>query len=84
MRQARARGLPAPPTGQAWPVGWPYGTGRPGCSRSRPEGTYADERTAPYLDGDLRALRFTLLRHPAREELVVPVVEQLVVEHYSR
>ncbi|GAB3892092.1 30S ribosomal protein S4 [Microbispora bryophytorum] len=48
------------------------------------EGTYADERTAPYLDVDHRALRFTLLRRPAREEIVVPVDEQLVVEHYSR
>ncbi len=48
------------------------------------EGTYADERTAPYLDVDHQALRFTLLRRPAREEIVVPVDEQLVVEHYSR
>ncbi|GGO02552.1 30S ribosomal protein S4 [Microbispora rosea subsp. aerata] len=48
------------------------------------EGTYADERIAPYLDVDHRRLRFTLLRRPAREEVVVPVDEQLVVEHYSR
>ncbi|MEU8195908.1 30S ribosomal protein S4 [Microbispora amethystogenes] len=48
------------------------------------EGTYADERIAPYLDVDHRGLRFTLLRRPAREEIVVPVDEQLVVEHYSR
>ncbi|MEV5739545.1 30S ribosomal protein S4 [Microbispora rosea] len=48
------------------------------------EGTYADERIAPYLDVDHRALRFTLLRRPVREEIAVPVDEQLVVEHYSR
>ncbi|GIH59451.1 30S ribosomal protein S4 [Microbispora siamensis] len=48
------------------------------------EGTYADERIAPYLDVDHRGLRFTLLRRPEREEIVVPVDEQLVVEHYSR
>ncbi|WP_432932499.1 30S ribosomal protein S4 [Microbispora sp. CA-135349] len=48
------------------------------------EGTYADDRTAPYLDVDHRGLNFTLLRRPAREEIVVPVDEQLVVEYYSR
>ena len=48
------------------------------------EGIHADERPAPYLDVDLRELRFTLLRRPEREEIAVPVDEQLIVEHYSR
>ncbi|ETK37018.1 30S ribosomal protein S4 [Microbispora sp. ATCC PTA-5024] len=48
------------------------------------EGVYADDRIAPYLDVDHGGLRFTLLRRPAREEIAVPVDEQLVVEHYSR
>lgn len=48
------------------------------------EGTYADERLAPYLEVDHRELRFTLLRRPVREEIAIPVDEQLVVEHYSR
>jgi small subunit ribosomal protein S4 len=48
------------------------------------EGVHADERIAPYLDVDHADLRFTLLRRPAREEIVIPVDEHLVVEHYSR
>lgn len=48
------------------------------------EGIYADDRTAPYLDVDRTALRFTLVGRPEREQIVVPVDEQLVVEFYSR
>ncbi|MET8155603.1 30S ribosomal protein S4 [Sphaerisporangium sp. NPDC005289] len=48
------------------------------------EGVYADEITAPYLETDLRQLRFTLLATPERAQVRVPVDEQLVVEHYSR
>lgn len=48
------------------------------------EGVYADERTAPYLDVDLPELRFTLLHRPTREQIAVPVDEQLIVEYYSR
>lgn len=48
------------------------------------EGVYADERTAPYLSVDLPSLTFTLTAKPEREQVPVPVDEQLVVEHYSR
>jgi ribosomal protein S4, bacterial/organelle type len=48
------------------------------------EGLYADERPAPYLDVNLRELRFTLLHRPEREQIAVPVDEQLIVEYYSR
>ncbi|GHH69696.1 30S ribosomal protein S4 [Streptosporangium violaceochromogenes] len=48
------------------------------------EGIYADDRTAPYLDVDRTGLRFTLVGRPAREQITVPVDEQLVVEFYSR
>ncbi|MEU6998247.1 30S ribosomal protein S4 [Nonomuraea sp. NPDC046570] len=48
------------------------------------EGVYADERTAAYLSVDHADLRFTLLSHPTREQIAVPVDEQLVVEFYSR
>ncbi|MEV6985857.1 30S ribosomal protein S4 [Sphaerisporangium sp. NPDC051017] len=48
------------------------------------EGIYADEITAPYLDVDLRDLRFTLVGRPERTQIPVLVDEQLVVEHYSR
>ncbi|SDH61884.1 small subunit ribosomal protein S4 [Sinosporangium album] len=48
------------------------------------EGIYADDRTAPYLSVDLKELRVTLLARPEREQVAVPVDEQLVVEHYSR
>lgn len=48
------------------------------------EGIYADERIAPYLSVDHRELRCTLLDRPSREQIAVPVDEQLVVEHYSR
>lgn len=48
------------------------------------EGVHADERTAPYLSVELPELRFTLTRRPEREQIDVPVDEQLVVEFYSR
>jgi small subunit ribosomal protein S4 len=48
------------------------------------EGTYADERLAPYLSVDHKELCFTLVERPVREQIAVPVDEQLVVEHYSR
>ncbi|MEU0486493.1 30S ribosomal protein S4 [Streptosporangium sp. NPDC006013] len=48
------------------------------------EGVYVDERVAAYLGVDHAELRFTLLSRPLREQVVVPVDEQLVVEFYSR
>ncbi|WP_043639983.1 30S ribosomal protein S4 [Nonomuraea candida] len=48
------------------------------------EGVYADERTAPYLSVELPELRFTLTHRPEREQIAIPVDEQLVVEFYSR
>ncbi|MEU8382435.1 30S ribosomal protein S4 [Streptosporangium sp. NPDC048865] len=48
------------------------------------EGVYADDRIAAYLDVDHAELRFTLFSRPLREQIVVPVDEQLVVEFYSR
>lgn len=48
------------------------------------EGVYADERTAAYLSVDHAGLTFTLNAKPEREQVAVPVDEQLVVEHYSR
>lgn len=48
------------------------------------EGVYADERIAPYLVVDHAQLTFTLAAAPVRENIVVPVDEQLVVEFYSR
>ncbi|WP_433500156.1 30S ribosomal protein S4 [Sphaerimonospora sp. CA-214678] len=48
------------------------------------EGVYADTQTAAYLTVDHRELRFTLVTRPLREQIAVPVDEQLVVEHYSR
>ncbi|MCK2216005.1 30S ribosomal protein S4 [Actinomadura sp. ATCC 31491] len=48
------------------------------------EGTYADERTAAYLSVEHAELRFTLLQRPEREQIAIPVDEQLVVEFYSR
>ncbi len=39
---------------------------------------------APYLSVDLKELTVTLLSEPVREQIAVPVDEQLVVEHYSR
>ncbi|RSM94897.1 30S ribosomal protein S4 [Nonomuraea sp. WAC 01424] len=48
------------------------------------EGVHADERLAPYLSADLADLRFTLVSRPEREQIAVPVDEQLVVEFYSR
>ncbi|MFE3450042.1 30S ribosomal protein S4 [Nonomuraea sp. NPDC059194] len=48
------------------------------------EGVYADERIASYLSVDHKALTFTLAARPEREQIVVPVDEQLVVEFYSR
>lgn len=60
--------------------------------RSRPmqpfvaaaEGVYADERIAAYLSVDHATLTFTLVSKPEREQIAVPVDEQLVVEFYSR
>ncbi|MEV0612622.1 30S ribosomal protein S4 [Nonomuraea sp. NPDC050404] len=48
------------------------------------EGIYADERTAAYLSVELSELRFTLVNRPEREQIAIPVDEQLVVEFYSR
>ncbi|MBG0817751.1 30S ribosomal protein S4 [Planomonospora sp. ID82291] len=48
------------------------------------EGVYADERTAAYLAVDHADLRFTVVSRPLREQIAVPVDEQLVVEFYSR
>ncbi|GGQ09207.1 30S ribosomal protein S4 [Streptosporangium pseudovulgare] len=48
------------------------------------EGIHADERIAPYLSVDHADLTFTLLDRPRREQIAVPVDEQLVVEYYSR
>ncbi|WP_449062725.1 30S ribosomal protein S4 [Planomonospora algeriensis] len=48
------------------------------------EGIYADERTAPYLAVDHADLRFTVVSRPVREQIAVPVDEQMVVEFYSR
>jgi small subunit ribosomal protein S4 len=48
------------------------------------EGIYADDRIAPYLDVDHADLRFSLVSRPERDQIAVPVDEQLVVEHYSR
>ncbi|MEU4326844.1 30S ribosomal protein S4 [Nonomuraea dietziae] len=48
------------------------------------EGIYADERIAPYLSVDHANLTFALAARPEREQIAVPVDEQLVVEFYSR
>ncbi|MER7206437.1 30S ribosomal protein S4 [Streptosporangium sp. NPDC000239] len=48
------------------------------------EGVYADDRIAAYLDVSHTDLRFTLVGRPLREQIVIPVDEQLVVEFYSR
>ncbi|MEV7006792.1 30S ribosomal protein S4 [Streptosporangium sp. NPDC051022] len=48
------------------------------------EGVHADDRTAAYLDVSHADLRFTLVGRPSREQIAVPVDEQLVVEFYSR
>ncbi|MGV9779567.1 30S ribosomal protein S4 [Streptosporangium sp. NPDC003464] len=48
------------------------------------EGVYADDRIASYLDVDHAELRFTVVGRPLREQITVPVDEQLVVEFYSR
>ncbi|MCG5217407.1 30S ribosomal protein S4 [Streptosporangium sp. KLBMP 9127] len=48
------------------------------------EGVHADDVTAPYLNVNHGELRFTLVTRPEREQVRVPVDEQLVVEHYSR
>ncbi|WP_090937106.1 30S ribosomal protein S4 [Nonomuraea jiangxiensis] len=48
------------------------------------EGVHADERIAPYLSVDHAGLSVTLTHRPEREQITVPVDEQLVVEFYSR
>ncbi|MFD1934456.1 MULTISPECIES: 30S ribosomal protein S4 [Nonomuraea] len=48
------------------------------------EGVHADERIAAYLSVDHADLTFTLAARPEREQIAVPVDEQLVVEFYSR
>ncbi|UBU18885.1 30S ribosomal protein S4 [Nonomuraea gerenzanensis] len=48
------------------------------------EGVYADDRPAGYLSVELQELRFTLVSRPQREQIAIPVDEQLVVEFYSR
>jgi small subunit ribosomal protein S4 len=41
-------------------------------------------RVAPWLETDPDALVGRVLRNPAREDVPVPIDEQLVVEHFSR
>jgi small subunit ribosomal protein S4 len=41
-------------------------------------------RVAPWLETDPDALAGRVLRNPAREDVSIPVDEQLVVEHFSR
>jgi small subunit ribosomal protein S4 len=41
-------------------------------------------RVAPWLETDPDAVVGRVLRVPVREDVVVPVDEQLVVEHFSR
>jgi small subunit ribosomal protein S4 len=48
------------------------------------EGVYADERIAPYLSVDHADLRITMTSRPERQQIAIPVDEQLVVEFYSR
>ncbi|MFC4120336.1 30S ribosomal protein S4 [Nonomuraea zeae] len=48
------------------------------------EGVHADERIAPYLSVDHADLRITMTSRPEREQISIPVDEQLVVEFYSR
>ncbi|MEV4091844.1 30S ribosomal protein S4 [Streptosporangium saharense] len=48
------------------------------------EGIYADDRVAAYIDVNHADLRFTLIGRPSREQIAIPVDEQLVVEFYSR
>jgi small subunit ribosomal protein S4 len=48
------------------------------------EGIHADDRIPAYIAVDHADLRFTLVNRPEREQIVVPVDEQLVVEFYSR
>lgn len=48
------------------------------------EGIYADDRVAAYIDVNHADLRFTLIGRPLREQIAIPVDEQLVVEFYSR
>ncbi len=48
------------------------------------EGVHADERIAPYLSADHANLTVALVAQPERDQIAVPVDEQLVVEFYSR
>jgi small subunit ribosomal protein S4 len=48
------------------------------------EGVHADDRIPAYIAVDHADLRFTLVNRPERDQIVVPVDEQLVVEFYSR
>lgn len=44
----------------------------------------AAHRVPDWLSVDPEAMKGTVLRVPAREEIDVPVKEQLIIEHYSR
>ncbi len=44
----------------------------------------AGHRIPDWLSADLEAMKGTVLRIPAREEIDIPVQEQLIIEHYSR
>lgn len=44
----------------------------------------AAHRVPDWLSVDPEAMKGTVLRIPAREEIDVPVKEQLIIEHYSR
>jgi small subunit ribosomal protein S4 len=41
-------------------------------------------RVAPWLETDPDGLSGRVLRNPVREDVYVPIDEQLVVEHFSR
>ena len=41
-------------------------------------------RVAAWLETDPDGLSGRVLRHPVREDVYVPIDEQLVVEHFSR
>ena len=44
-----------------------------------------EERTVPsWLEVDKTARTGTVIGDPVREELTLPITEQLIVEHYSR
>ncbi len=44
----------------------------------------AARRLPDWLSADYETMRVTVLRYPEREEIDLPVKEQLIVEHYAR